>query len=271
MGAKAFAKRWLSPLLLARLKPLLRTGIYFSGPYPTWETAKVRASGYDSAVILDRVKEATLKVTNGSASFERDSVLFDEAQHPFPVLAELLRAAIAGRQQLSVLDVGGSLGSSYFQCRDFLSVVPALTWNVVEQPHFVECGRHLFTSGPLRFFDTIGACMEQTAPHIALLSSVLQYLPEPYRVLDELAERGIPSIVIDRNPFSDHETDVIATQHVPASIYPASYPCWVFSRRHFLTRIHRSYELVTRFDSADGQAVVGGLDFHFGGVILRKL
>ena len=43
-----------------------------------------------------------LKIKAGEAAFDRDSVLFAEVQHSFPVLAGLLRAAVESGNQLNV-------------------------------------------------------------------------------------------------------------------------------------------------------------------------
>jgi len=271
MQTKTNTKKWLPPALIDRLKPLLGIGIYFSGDYTDWETASAHASGYDSVLILEQVKQAMLKIKAGEAAFERDSVLFDEVQHSFPVLAGLLRAAGENGNQLSVLDFGGSLGSSYFQCRDFLSVLPSLKWGVVEQAHFVNCGQGFFETEQLRFFITITDCIRQNAPNVALLSSVLQYLSEPYSVLDELMNSRIPYIVVDRTPFGDYKADWITIQHVPPSIYEASYPCRVFDKKGFLNKFLGRYEVIALFDGGDGTAVANGRGFTFGGMILRKV
>ena len=110
------------------------------------------------------MKYATLEVIAGRAAFERDSVLFNEVQHSFPVLAGLLRAATENEGRLCVLDFGGSLGSSYFQCRGFLSVPSLLSWNVVEQPHFVRCGRECIESEQLKFYFTIDDVLKENKP-----------------------------------------------------------------------------------------------------------
>jgi len=271
MQLNKVGKKWLPPVFLEYLRPLLGRSIYFSGSYPDWESARSDASGYDNDLILERVKRALLKVKTGEAVFERDSVLFDHLEHSFPVLAGLLRAAVEHGNRLSVLDFGGSLGSSYFQCRSFLSVLNNLQWGVIEQPHFVRCGQEHFEDERLRFFETIDACISQMAPNVALLSSVLQYVQEPYRVLDELIRQGTPYILIDRTPFSDLSEDLITVQHVPPAIYKASYPCRVFGRRRFLERFRGSYELSAQFDGSDGSARVHGVEFTFDGMILRKL
>lgn len=263
-------KYWIPPIMEKHLKQLLGRGIYFKGEFPDWMTAAANSTGYDAGLILEKVKQARSKVKTGEATYERDSVLFDHVQHSFPVLAALLRAAAENANRLAILDFGGSLGSSYFQCRAFLSVLDNVDWGIVEQPHFVGCGREYFEEEQLRFFEDIASCDEHIHPNLALLSSVLQYVQEPFEVLDELMQRGLPYIVIDRTPFSDRLGDCIAVQHVPARIYRASYPCWIFSRPNFLARTHSNYEIIAEFESNDGQATSGSMHFTFGGMILRK-
>ena len=83
-------------------------------------------------------------------AFERDGVVFDQPDYNFPLLACLLRVATESGNRLRVLDFGGSLGSTYFQCRPFLGGVSELRWTVVEQPQFVECGRREFEDGEVQ-------------------------------------------------------------------------------------------------------------------------
>lgn len=263
-------KQWLPPVLIAHLKPLFRHGVYFSGRYGDWASASKSAGGYDAELILEKVKRATLEVIAGRAASERDSVLFSEVQHSFPVLAGLLRGAAENGGRLSVLDFGGSLGSSYFQCRNFLSVLGSLSWNVVEQPHFVRCGRECVESGQLKFYFTIDEALRENKPNVVLLSSVLQYLHEPYLVLSELMQSKVDYLIIDRTPFNEAHHDAITIQHVPPSIYPASYPCRIFSKQALLEYLSRQYEIVAEFDSAEGIAIAGGMKFTFGGAILRR-
>jgi putative methyltransferase (TIGR04325 family) len=263
-------KQWLPPALIEHLRPVFRHGIYYSGRYGDWLSANKLATGYDADLILEGVKKATLEVIAGRAAFERDSVLFSSLQHSFPVLAGLLRAAAENEERLSVLDFGGSLGSSYFQCKDFLSVLSSLSWHVVEQPHFVRCGREIIEPGPLKFYFTIDEVLKENKPNVILLSSVLQYLPEPYEILTELLHSKIRYLIVDRTPFTDASHDVITLQHVPPSIYPASYPCRVFSKRALMTHLSSQYETVAEFDSNDSSAIADGMKFAFGGMILRK-
>jgi len=105
---------------------------------------------------------------------------------------------------------------------------------------------------------------------VALLSGVLQYLPEPYALLDELIASEIPYIIIDHTPFSKNEEDRITVQQVPASIYAASIPLRIFGQESLLKILRDSYEVLARFDSSYGSAISNDFEFSYGGMILRK-
>jgi putative methyltransferase (TIGR04325 family) len=113
--------------------------------------------------------------------------------------------------------------------------------------------------------------LQAARPNIILLASVLQYLPDPYAVLDELLESNIEYMIIDRTPFSDAGDDMITVQHVPPSIYQASYPCWVFSKSAIIARLSSRYQCIAQFSNNDYGASVGGTRFEFGGMILRRI
>lgn len=274
MNIKTVAKKWMPPALVSHLKPLLRQGIYYSGNYSDWGTASTHASGYDSSMILERVRQAAAKVRKGEAVYERDSALFEKVQHSFPVLAGLLRAAGENGNHLSVLDFGGSLGSSYYQCRQFLSILSSLKWGIVEQENFVKCGREEFENEQLKFYSTIAECIQQAKPNVVLLSSVLQYLENPYAIVEELICSHIPYIIIDRTVISKDQQDHISVQYVPSAIYKASIPIRIFGEHSLLNHLTGSYELVSDFDANSDDShteICGGLEFSSRGMILRKI
>src|SRR3954462_15124415 len=113
----------------------------WSGHYKNWQEALSLTKGYDASAILEKVKSAVLKVKNGEAVYERDSVLFDKIEYSWPLLSALLWIALKKINELSVVDFGGSLGSSYFQNKMYLRTLKKLRWNVVEQKNFVEAGQ----------------------------------------------------------------------------------------------------------------------------------
>ena len=66
---------------------MTRKAYGWSGDYTSWQEAKKEATGFDHPAILEKVKNALLKVKNGEAAHERDSVLYDRIQYSFPLLA----------------------------------------------------------------------------------------------------------------------------------------------------------------------------------------
>ena len=84
----------------------------FEGSYSTWQEADALCNGYGNMDILEKVLSATMKVKNGEAVYERDSVIFDQIEYSWPVLTGLMCAVAQNSGCLKVLDFGSSLGSS---------------------------------------------------------------------------------------------------------------------------------------------------------------
>lgn len=216
-------------------KILLNTSKYgWFGDYTTWEEAKNQTTGYDQDLILNKVKDALLKVKNGDAVYERDSVLFNEIHYSWGALAGLLFAASQKNESLTVLDFGGSLGSSYFTNKNALKSIKKLSWNIIEQSHFVNCGKENFSNDQLRFYENIDEYKtENTNTDVLFLSSVIQYIDSPYNLLDVLLKVNAEIIIIDITTFTNLSRDIITIQKVPPVIYDASYPCWFFDQTNF--------------------------------------
>lgn len=247
------ADRVLPPGLSRRLKAIAPSH-GFSGDFPSWEAARRASSGYDAAGVLEAVRAAGLKVKRGEAWAERDSVLLPEGDYPYPLLAGLLRAALRDSGTLSVLDFGGSLGSSYFQCRRFLPPLQRLEWSVVEQPSYVDCGRREFADEVLGFFEDVDACLAVRRPNVVLLSSVLPYLERPHAVLEMLVQRGFPTIIVDKTPFGPGSgaTDRLTVQKAMPEIYQASYPAWILGKERFLSFMSERYRCIAEFVALQG-------------------
>jgi putative methyltransferase (TIGR04325 family) len=242
----------------------------FSGNYRTWEDARNASTGYDSDVILNKVKNSLLKVKNNEAAYERDSVLFNEVQYSWPLLAGLLWVASRQGNRLNLIDFGGSLGSTYFQSRSFFSHLNDLQWSIVEQEKFVQCGKRHFEDGRLKFYSTLDECVRERHPDAILLSSVIQYLEKPYDLLDEIVQKGFPYIIFDRTSVLEQGADRITVQKVPAEIYPASYPAWFFSKAKLLGFFAEKYELIAGFDALAGTIDLGDALATDEGFIFRK-
>ncbi len=223
-----------------------RSSEVWKGDYPTWQAAEAASEGYDSAHIVQKCRAAVLRVKSGEAAYERDSVLFEEVQYSWGLLAGLQFAAARHAGRLSVLDFGGSLGSTYFQNRAFLRRLPACSWNIVEQPDFVDVGRAEFQDEQLRFHRSVAECLLTTKPDVVVVSGSLQYMPNPHALLAEIIGHGFDVVILDRTPFISGRRDVLTVQTVPAEIYQASYPSWFFSRDKVEALFAADYDLLAR-------------------------
>ncbi len=257
--------------IVGRLQQLFSrkpAGIRFTGDFKSWDDAKKCSTGYEAPEILEKTRAALLKVRAGKAAFERDSVAFDEMEYDFPLLSGLMRAAARDEGRLSVLDFGGSLGGTYFHYHNDLSPLRQVRWSVVEQPAHVACGKKDFADDELHFYNTIDDCLREQSPNVFLLSGVIQYLPEPYHFLREVVEKRIAFVLIERTALSRNGQDRLTIQHVPASLYSASYPMWILSEPAFRQIFVADYDLICDYLSAHearletGRIVFKGFQFE---------
>jgi putative methyltransferase (TIGR04325 family) len=244
------------------------TGFFYGwhGNYSAWEEAAKKCTGYDSQIILEKVKISSLKVKNGLAAYERDSLLFNNIEYSFSLLSGLMWIAAQNNGKLNVMDFGGSLGSSYFQNKLFLDSITEVNWCIIEQPGFVMAGVEFFEDENLHFFRSIEECIDSYDIDVVLLSSVLQYMEKPFVLLDQIITTGISYIIIDRTPFVD-SPDRITVQKVHPKIYRGSYPCWFFNEEKFVAVITKDYKLVVEFDALDKANITS----KFKGFIFQKV
>lgn len=273
MNLRLRIKRWVPPALLEVRRRHIGNALHFVDGPGDWAQALRQSSGYSMESIVERVAAATREVIAGRALYERDSVLFQEPDYPFPIVAQLLRAALANGGRLNVIDFGGSLGSTYRQCRPMLDGVDEVSWCVVEQPVFVSLGQREFTTEELHFAASLQDLRQGPVPALILLSSVLQYLEHPEATLRELLSLGANHLVLDRTSMSTVLADPrLCIQQTPKRIYDASYPCWILSRSSLLATLQGAgWHVRAEFENREGHfATQTGLEFEFRGLIAER-
>lgn len=225
---KTLITLWVPPVFLQIIRRIRKKGheqtLRWEGDFPDWQSAVAASSGYDQQAIFEKVRDAARVVRDGRALWERDSVLFYHEEYNWPLVASLMTVAARNKGRLTVLDFGGALGSTFRQNRALLDGLPFLSWNIVEQAHVVACGQEEFVDDILTFWPDMDSCVEASPPDVILFSSVLQYLENPYALLQQAVAYGPQAIIIERTPFAE-KGERITVQHVPAEIYEASYPC----------------------------------------------
>lgn len=238
------------------IPPLLLRAVtkYFygwSGNYTSWSEAVMHSDGYDRANILQKVKMATAAVVKGEAAWERDSVLFHEKTFHFELLTAILYVRNQHQAPFDLIDFGGALGSLYHQHQSIIDANMVRTWNVIEQSGFVETGQKEFQNQRLHFYPSIEDCLHILSPQLMILSSVVQYLPEPMNFMNRVLELEVPFLYIDRTAFTHHNKDRLTIQKVHPSIYKATYPCWFLSYEAFTKLLASKYTTLFEFDAID--------------------
>ena len=246
---RSLIKNLLPPIIYKKLKLLLgKKGTYFTGEYKSWDDTLAHCKGYDDKDILNKVLNSTLKVKSGEMAYERDGILFDRIETSWQILAGIVWVAARNNGNLCVLDMGGSLGTTYFQNDRFLNDINLSSWNIVEQPHYVKAGRAHIQDEILRFYDSIENCLNECNPNVVLISSSLQYMPDPGAVLDSLSRIGADAIIIDRTIINNSKSNKIYVQHA-TSLIGGSYPCYTISEQWLINKLKINYYLVESFDS----------------------
>ncbi|WP_295767843.1 methyltransferase, TIGR04325 family [uncultured Mucilaginibacter sp.] len=239
------------------------------GNYKSWQQALQQTTGYNAQSVLRRVSEAALKVKNGEAKYECDGIAQQQVEIFYPILSSLLWIASQNNNQLSVVDYGGSLGTSYRQNLPFLKHLNLLQWHLVEQEMFVDEGKRNFENEHLKFYYSLDEVLVKSEPQLLMFSSSLQYMEAPYKLLNEVKQSSIPYLIIDRTAYIDRPEDRLTIQKVPPAFYDASYPCWFFSQQKMNDFLKDTFEEVFSFES--GQKVALGLnELNYTGKLWKR-
>lgn len=265
---RRLARDLLPPVVTRALTGRSSGGLVFEDGFVDWAAAVAGADGYDAASIVAQVKAATDEVVAGRAAMERDGVLFDRVEIRWPIAGALMWQAARHGGCLRVLDVGGSLGSTYRQLAGLLDGLD-VRWAVVEQPAFVDAGAP-YVDDHLGFHRTITDAVAAVSPTVALLSSTLQYLPDPHAVLADLAATDVEAIVVDRTPMTDDAVDRPVVEHVPPTIYAGSYATWLLSEPRLLATLP-GWRILDRFAGIEPPGrTTGGTTFDWRGFVLVR-
>lgn len=212
------------------------------GPYSSYDAALAHSSGYDSPLILAKVKHAVGEVLDGKAVYERDGTVYTSLPQRLK-LRELLLKYLT--PTANIVDFGGGLGGTFINHRDLVSV--GQYWSVIEQPTFVTAGQELAHDYglPLGFHNNLHGLV--CSIDLLILSSVLQYLPSPYEILHQVLKLAPKLILVDRTAFIDHGEEVWWVQDEP-SYYgtPISYPISPLLEKRVLASL-KGYEIVDRW------------------------
>ncbi len=223
-------------------------------PVVTWTDAVEQSTGYE-AVTAETEEPLASRATPGIELSAREQ----------QVLAAfgIALARIPNRRAVRVLDIGGGPGS---YGRRVIKEFPArdIEWTVLETP--AACSR--FGSGRtagIRW--TSDPSVVSTGFDIVLASAVINYVPEPYELLDRAAAAA-PFVIVNRLPLWPFRRDVPAVQKVSRRRDLGSYPTWFFSERRFRDAVADVGEVVCEWEVPQDSTIVFGIRRNYRGMLI---
>lgn len=222
--------------------------VFYSGNYSNWDEVAQKCRGYDDEAIFEKVKRAALEVVAGRACYEQDSWLFYTRKYNYPLISYInYFFLLNGHLQKRIVDWGGSLGSTYYQNREFWNRQQInYQWIVVEQPHFVEFGKEKISDSFLSFMHINE--IEVNNNDIVLMSSVLQYIPDYKDVLKQILDMQPLGVILERTPVGKRER--IVMEKIKEPIYNADYPARLLCEDDLVSYIEKfGYELLDDWKS----------------------
>ena len=251
-------KEVIKSFLIKKIFPQLSVRLPLSGHFSTYEEALRHCSGYDNIVIFDKVKNAIQGLLEGRGTYERDGFLFNSSPEGLQI-SKLLAGLIKSGDY--IVDFGGGLGGTYLNSKDILPL--DIHYNVIEQQRFVELGIKMFAHYhlPLYFSSDFSQCPDSVK--IIILSGVLQYIPNPYEVLELISKLQPEFILIDRTAFG---SDKFWRLQLNRGVYsvPIEYPHRCIAKMNVFKLLDK-YKLVetwtNSFDPIYPQH--SGLLFHY--------
>ena len=215
------ARRLLSPFV----RRFVPSSLPMQGTYLSFAAAMADSNGYDSPQVLQKVMHATRAVVEGHALYERDGTAFHFRPN-LPIL-KVLKSLI--NPQATIADFGGGLGSLYVNAPDLFQC--GCRYLVLEQTVMVLAGSRMASEYglPIEFLD---ADQDPLPPvDILVLSSVLQYLPDPWGTLANLLQECQPrSVIVDRTAVRSGASCWFVQTNPGYYESPVTYPIQVLDR-----------------------------------------
>jgi len=166
----------------------------------------------------------------------------------YPVLLHLRNILTAGAR---VLDVGGSIGMTYYMAQKFYTLPESLDWVVFDVPAVLEAGRQVALreggkSKGLRFVDSLG---EAGPCDVFCSTGALQLIEEPLtRMLEQLPQ--LPGhILLNRIPVWEGKA-IVTLNDQGFSICPYK----IFNRGDFVHSLEQlGYKLVDDWECPESK------------------
>jgi putative methyltransferase (TIGR04325 family) len=208
----------------------------------SWAEAQKAVAGYESDTAVESIIES---IQQAHASSNETKALTSRDLQIISSFAIAIAAVGVSNTKIKVVDVGGAGGDYFFM---FANAMPAVTfdWVVVETPALAKAitKTNLGKGRDIRWVSSLDEAGSDC--DVALLSSVMQYVDDPYGLLNEVSNR-CKVMVINRIPLTSSETDQATVQHVRTHGRRGAYPAWFFGTEVFIGEIQRIGDIMSRW------------------------
>ena len=270
MRYKNIAKKILPPFIYDWMVAKFSRSHIWEGNFKNWDEAKQKSTGYEDPIVLEKILQATLTARNSVNTTEQDGQVVPRLPSSH-VAFGLIKAAFWDRK-LSVLAIGGSLGTSFYCYQKLISrtSLKSFAWNVIEQRSLVEYGRQNIEDGYIRFFHTIKESLAFNQPNCILFSNSLQYLDDPEGTLREINELNASIIILDKVAITATSEARICIQKTKKSIYCASYPMHIFALDVILNYLDNWVSIQQIDDTLSPKFTKEGFKIKYVSILLER-
>lgn len=186
----------------------------------SYKKSKKKFIEYNNNEYLSLVSAKDIK--DKKIFFERDGVFFDQPQ--FQPLVHL-PFFLDNQKQFKILDIGGGLGTNFYNNLMYIKPFGEIEWCIVEKKEIVEFGKKNISS--IVFFNDLNDALEYRKYDLVIFGSSLQYLKNYSEILDKLTGLKIKNILILRTPFASFGKHQEVIQFNKSS--KISYSSFIFS------------------------------------------
>ncbi|WP_051257858.1 methyltransferase, TIGR04325 family [Desulfovibrio cuneatus] len=234
---------WLPPALyrfILRVKGQRPSEpLSWQGDYPNWESA--------CAACGEKGSDAP-ECQQHEAMCQQHGALCNEKEYDWPLVAGFMAVAAQHNGALHVLDYGGTLGCRQQQINHIVQLLPNVTWHSVSPPNAGFLQMQQAAPQPCTFHESIQDCFAKNPINVMVFSGILQYLHDPYAVLQEALACTPDALLIDRTPFLPAR-DKLTVQHVHEAAPSALRPCWWLNRCRVASLFANRYTCLPDYQS----------------------
>jgi putative methyltransferase (TIGR04325 family) len=170
--------------------------------YDTYEEALIDSDGYEESEIIEVVSKKTEILKNKLVKESVRTIDSNQITQNLFIIKLILKD-----QGINVLDLGGACGANYLHVKHFLQS-SIKNWIVVETPAMTRQGKEQFQDENLKFLSIEKISEINTLipvigeRDLIFASGVLQCVPDPYKMLDQILNLKFQNIYITRTSIS---------------------------------------------------------------------